>query len=394
MSFLLTSVSLDRSRFASASLFGLTIAAGANLRPVFSSTSSVLKTIDDGSGAGPLGSILVTVLPVLALGVLAPAATGISARFGAERAVALSLIAIGLGSAARAFGGLTWLIASTVLAGAGIAVANVIVPAVIKARAGPRAGRALGAYSVSLCAGAAAGAFMTPTVAMRAGQATALIVWALPAIAGALLWTRGDSKPVPVVRTQSCFGLWQSGVAWTVALFMGLQSALAYALFGWLAPMLQDRGLTPREAGALVAINLCAQMLACSIVPSIAEARRCQSALGAGFPLIAGAGFAALVIGPLEYALMFALMQGLAQGALIALATTLLVLRAKDRTDSEALSAFAQTIGYTLAGIGPLMIGAAIWQGSALLVAAWVILLGVLCAIAGWKAGARRLVAI
>ena len=42
-------------------------------------------------------------------------------------------------------------------------------------------------------------------------------------------------------------GLWTDALAWQVTLFMGLQSAIAYTMFGWLPHMLQDRGLECRR---------------------------------------------------------------------------------------------------------------------------------------------------
>ena len=43
--------------------------------------------------------------------------------------------------------------------------------------------------------------------------------------------------------------MWRDPLAWKVTLFMGLQSALAYCVFGWLAPILRERGLDGITAG-------------------------------------------------------------------------------------------------------------------------------------------------
>ena len=47
-------------------------------------------------------------------------------------------------------------------------------------------------------------------------------------------------------------GLWKDRLAWKVTLFMGFQSALAYCVFGWLVPILRERGVDGVTAGAIV----------------------------------------------------------------------------------------------------------------------------------------------
>ena len=48
-------------------------------------------------------------------------------------------------------------------------------------------------------------------------------------------------------------------------LFMGLQSALAYVVMGWLPPILRDRGLSPVDAGLALSISVLMQAItACS----------------------------------------------------------------------------------------------------------------------------------
>ena len=92
------------------------------------------------------------------------------------------------------------------------------------------------------------------------------LAWALgTGLAGAPVWLNGLQlglllKPllawrmladeVRAVEQALSAGL-QAGrdrLAWQVTLFMGLQSSLAYCVFGWLPSILQERGITPLEA--------------------------------------------------------------------------------------------------------------------------------------------------
>ena len=54
----------------------------------------------------------------------------------------------------------------------------------------------------------------------------------------ARLYPKWPVRPLPAVK-----GLFRDRLAWKVTLFMGLQSAMAYIVFGWMAPMLRDRGM-------------------------------------------------------------------------------------------------------------------------------------------------------
>jgi CP family cyanate transporter-like MFS transporter len=54
---------------------------------------------------------------------------------------------------------------------------------------------------------------------------------------------------------------------------------------------------------------------------------------------------------------VWATLLGFAQGALLALAFLLFGLRAPDQAHAAQLSAMAQTVGYGVAAVGPLLIG-------------------------------------
>jgi hypothetical protein len=65
-------------------------------------------------------------------------------------------------------------------------------------------------------------------------------------------------------------GLWRDPLAWSVALFMGLQSALAFSVLGWLAPILRERGLDAATAGLVLSVLIVVQLATSLTVPSIA----------------------------------------------------------------------------------------------------------------------------
>lgn len=75
--------------------------------------------------------------------------------------------------------------------------------------------------------------------------------------------------------------------------------------------------------------------------------------------------------------MLWAVFAGLAGGSTLALALSLFGLRTKDYSDAGALSGMAQSAGYTLAALGPIVIGAIHDAASS-----WTPALGVLIALA------------
>ncbi len=82
------------------------------------------------------------------------------------------------------------------------------------------------------------------------------------------------------------------------------------------------------------------------------------------------------------------MLQGIGQGGLIAVALTVIVLRTQDSHSAAQLSGMAQCVGYTLAAIGPLIVGLIrSWTGSFAWSAVLFVALGLGAAINGWFAG-------
>jgi CP family cyanate transporter-like MFS transporter len=78
------------------------------------------------SGLAPAMASAVTTLPVLCLGIFAPASPALARRFGAERIIFWLMLLLALDTALRLAGPVVALFAGTILAGASIAVINVL----------------------------------------------------------------------------------------------------------------------------------------------------------------------------------------------------------------------------------------------------------------------------
>ena len=138
---------------------------------------------------------------------------------------------------------------------------------------------------------------------------------------------------------------------------MGLQSTLAYVVFGWMAPMLRSRGDTAVTAGLVVSVSVVFQIIASLPAPILAARLRQQSGPAAADMLMAAVSFVALLTAPLVWQWALAAVLGLAQGAGFSLAILLIMLRAGDSEAAARLSGMAQGVGYTMAAAGPLLVG-------------------------------------
>jgi CP family cyanate transporter-like MFS transporter len=330
-----------------------------NLRPVFSSLSAVLPEVLAGTGSSPLVGSLLTTLPVLCLGVFAPAAPPLARRFGMERVILAMLVAVAAGTLLRGVPALPAIAAGSLLAGAGIAVMNVILPGLVKRDFPDRTARVTGLYSMSLCAGAALAAALTVPLAGALGSwSAALAAWGLPAVAAALTWLALPGKPREPARPALAGPpLWRDPLAWQVTAFMGSQSALAYCVFGWLAPLLRERGLDPALAGYVVSVSVFSQMAASLFSASLATLGRDQRPASLLLAGLATGGLLGMMFAPLPAIWVFAVLQGVGQGGLFSVAMIIIILRSPDPMVAARLSGMAQGLGYLLAACGPLAIG-------------------------------------
>ncbi len=363
-----------------------------NLRPVFSSASALLPEIIAHTGLSSFGAGVLTTLPVVCLGLFAPLAPRLAQRIGAERTLLAVLLLLAFGTALRGFQSLPLLFVGTALAGACIAIGNVLLPGLVKRDFASRTGMMTGLYTMALCAGAASAAgFTLPLQRMLGGSwSLALGAWAIPALLVALIWF--PHAFFRKVRTKHAGfrveGLWRDPLAWQVTLFMGLQSALAYCVFGWLSPILRERGLDGVTAGVVVSVSVMVQVFACLFVPSIAVRCKDQRFVSLSLIALAVTGLLGFLFAPLSTVWLWAIVQGLGQGGLIAVAMTIIVLRSADAHIASHLSGMAQCIGYMLAAVGPLLVGLIhSLTGSYSATAVLFVLLGLGVAIFGWGAG-------
>ena len=311
---------------------------------------------DLGLSAGAAG--LLTTGPLLCLGLLAQLGPAIARRYPIERLLVAASLATALGTGLRGLGGLAPLYAGTVLAGAAIALSQVVVPAWVRSRAPERAGMLIGAYSMSLVAGATVATFTAiPFARAFGGWEAALAVWALPAVVAALVWLPLAARahdPVPAPRGAP---LWRNGVAWSIAVFMGLQSMAFFSTITWLPELLEADGFSAGYAGFLTGLTQLIQIAPAFAIPVLAARARSQIGVLA---VIVGAGLVGLtgiLVAP-GAALLWMVVLGIGQGGALGLGLILPILRGRDAAQVAGMTAMSMGIGYLIASAGPALVGA------------------------------------
>lgn len=356
-----------RRPLGAAAVLALLLAA-LNLRPAVVAISPLLGEIRADTGLGAAGAGLLTTLPVLCFGLLAPAAPALARRWGLERALLVSLVLLCAGFAIRLVPETWGLFAGTLVAGGAIGVGNVLLPALIKRDFADRVGLVTALYSMTLAGGAALAAGLTLPVASAAGLdwRGALASWGVLAVLAVVVWVPRTLRRDPVgtlaVRAAPApagsRSVWSSPLAWAVTVVMGMQSLSFYAVSAWLPEIVVGLGGTPEAGGWLLALSNLAGIVGSFVTPILAGRMRRQRGIGVVLVVLVGTGLLGLALAP-GAAVLWAVLVGLGQGGGISLALTLMALRARDAAHTSELSGMAQSAGYLLAAGGPLGLGLA-----------------------------------
>lgn len=368
------------------------VVVALNLRASVVGVGPLLTEIRaDQSLSATAGGIL-TALPVLCFGLLAPIAPRMARRIGIERALLAVLVLLTAGCLVRMVPTVPGLYLGTVMIGTAIASGNVLLPALIKRDYAHRTGLMTAVYSSAISFSGALGAAVTVPLADAAGLGwrLALGAWALWAVLGVLCWLpqlRRVARPaVPGTKVR---GVARQALAWQVTAYMGLQSLGFYSASAWFASIFIDRGWSPTAAGALVSVVSVTGLLGGIGAPLLGARYRDQRRLSLAITLLGAAGIGLVLVPGLE--IVACVLAGVSFGAALGLALIYMGLRSPDAAHAAQLSGMAQCIGYAVAAMGPFAVGALhdLTDG-------WTVPLIVLLVlyvpqgIAGWLAGRNR----
>jgi CP family cyanate transporter-like MFS transporter len=332
-----------------------------NLRPAAVSVGPVLREIISGLGMSSTTAGVLTTLPVLSFAAFGALAPWLARVLGLHRVTLVSLFCVvgGLGLRSQTSNVPLFLLLS-LLALAGMATANVLLPSLVKLHFPNRVGLMTSIYTTSLAVGLTLASVLTVPVADHFGSwRWGLLAWALTAAVAALPWfglLRHDQAPEGVARGISLGQVARTRLGWGMALFFGFQSLQAYSVFGWFAQVYRDAGFSPGTAGLLLGVITAMSIPLSFWLPAWAARLEHQTWLIVGLVACYPLGYLGLIVAPVAGAWLWAVLVGVA-ASVFPVVLTLIGLRARTSEGTAALSGFTQSVGYLIAAIGPFGMG-------------------------------------
>jgi len=334
-----------------------------NLRAALASLPPLVRTIQADLGLDAATAGLLTTLPVLCMGLFAPAAQQLARRIGREATVALALVVLLAGLLLRLAGEvLGLLMASTLLVGIGIALCGTVLPGIVKEFFRERSGAMTGIYLLAMMVGATAASALTVPLADALGSwQLSLSVWALPVILGLVAWLpvvrAVNDRQEPAAPAEPAALPWRSPTARLLAAFLALQSFGFYTQLAWIPPSYQSYGWSARDAGLLLAVWSIVQLVSGVGGPALADRVTDRRPLLAGALALTLIGVAGVVVAPTAAPWLWVSLMGMGQGAGFALGLVKLVDYAPSPAASARLSALVFFFSYSLASLGPFVFG-------------------------------------
>ncbi|MDF7658873.1 MFS transporter [Erwiniaceae bacterium L1_54_6] len=355
-------------------LFALVVfIIGLNLRPVMAAMGPLYPYLQQDAHLSATQISLLTALPVIMMGVAALYVPRLLCIVGENKGIALGLTLLVLACLVR---GLTLqpgvLIASALLAGAGIGLIQALMPVLIKRCFSARASTLMALFTTGIMAGAALAAVSAAPLAGSQGLAMTLALPALPALIALLLWGRGLPLSVRAVAAKRPQAI-NAARAWLLMAFFGIGTAAYTLVLAWLPPFYQQHGWSAEQSGyilgALTLAEVVAGFLLSALIHRFPDRRR---------PLLL---VLALILSGLICLMTFGgalawlptLLLGLGIGALFPLSLIVTLDHAQTAEQAGALLSFVQGGGYLLAALMPLIAGV-VRDHAASLDSAWLLM--------------------
>lgn len=374
------------------------------LRPAATSIGPLLAELKADLGMSDTVAGLLTALPGLSFAFIGLTANRLAPKLGLVGSLIQAALFITLGSAIRVLTG-SWelFLGFSLIALAGMAIGNVLLPAFIKV-AYPNSATAMSTvYTTFLALGA-----ILPTILDRPleevgsswlgsdrGWRLGVGIWALLGLAALILWLGVHFRAnLPEAATSYGSGqrfhvrqLWRSPTAVALMVFFGIQSMQAYIQFGWLAQMYRDGGLGATDSALMVSIVAAGGVPGGLLMPRIVARQKGLRWWIVLFAVLLAVGYLGVAFLPTTTPWIWAVSLGIS-GFAFSAALAMIISRTRSSSVTGGVSAFVQPFGYFLAALGPFLTG---WAYEA--VGSWTPILVTLAATSLVMAGAGLLAA-
>jgi len=301
---------------------------------------------------------LVSTIPYACMSLFSFAGMRVASRLGYGALTQACLLALAVASLVRAFmPGAALFLLLTVAIGVAIALVGVALPPVVKALFPSRGGQVTGAWVSAMGLGATIAALTAvPLADALGGWRWALAVTAIPPAVAIPLWryTRAERiprpRPAPTRRPP-----WR--ITLVLALVFGLQGICFVGLIAWASPLLSEAGFSDFAAGLAPAVISLASLPFALLVPGLSDGRDRRRWVAASATVMA-TGVFALAFAPEAAPWVWLVIFAIGDGPLFPLSLTLPLDVARDTSEAAVLTMWTLGIGFALAGLGPVLVGA------------------------------------
>ncbi|WP_218859051.1 CynX/NimT family MFS transporter [Mucilaginibacter sp. E4BP6] len=333
------------------------------LRPSLVSMGPSIPAIQHYFGLSHFTTGSLISIPDLLMGLLALPTPWLANKLGRDKLIIGALLLLAASTLARALSlTVATLLICTAGVGTGIAIAGTLLSGFVKANFSTKAALVMGIYTTSLSMGSTISALSTaPILKATDSWRFATGVWTIAGVIGLVAWmlvaAKEKKKTVDQIKKATIEIPWKNGMAWRIALFFACVNLIFYSLVAWTAPLFIEHGLSTSNAGYILGCFTFFFMLSSPVFGSLSKSldRRLWLVTGclislSGLLLIAFCpGFSPfIIIGILAIGL----------GGTFTLAMTLPLDNTNTHHETNAWTAFILTIGYVIAAIGPIALGA------------------------------------
>ncbi|WP_440710997.1 MFS transporter [Herbiconiux sp. YIM B11900] len=354
------------------------VVVALNLRLAVVALSPILGQVSADIALGSLGVGVLGMLPPVCFAVVGLFAPALHRRFGLEPVVIGALAAILIGHLARALSGsyLTLVLGSAVTF-AGMGVANVLLPALVKRYFPDRVGLLTALYATTLAISATIPPLLAVPIADAAGWRASVGSWSVFAVLALLPMVllaaqgardargrRADAAAAPAAEREAPRApapapgrVWRSPLAWGLAGMFAMSALNVYAMFAWLPSILAGlAGVSAATAGILLSVYSVVGLVPSLLVPLLAGRLKSVRGLALTGSALFLVGYGGLLLAPQPLVLLWVVLAGLGP-LLFPLVLVLINLRTRTPRGAVVLSSFAQSFGYAFGALGPLLIG-------------------------------------
>mgnify|MGYP000848870947 CR=1 FL=1 len=346
-------------------LFIAILCVAVNLRAPITAVGPLMPLIKSSVSFPSSVLGLLTTIPPVMFAVVSPFVCRINDRFGAGSTLLFGLLMIGTGVALRSYAGIAGLFGGTVLLGFGVALGNVLIPGVIKARFPARVGLVTSAFTISMGVFAAVSTAVSYPLSQLPGFGwqSSLTVWLILLVFALAAWwpqrklSIAPSCPADLAE-QPQRSVFRVPRAWWLTLLMGAQSFLFYFFAAWLPTLLQSKGITPEHAGYITFAFQLMTIPASFLIPAIAVRLKNQKGLISIVSAVYGLSIALLYLAKTgTLATVAVMLCGLSTGSCFSLCMLLISLKTRSADRATSLSGMVQSLGYGFGALGPILGG-------------------------------------